>query len=79
MLFPFEAVTREVKQMSGFWSFQLDDKEEELKDEWFYHGLPNPEIMAVPSSVNEIMKDSSKRNFMTFGMKEISTYPALER
>ncbi|MCP4749376.1 MAG: beta-glucuronidase [Proteobacteria bacterium] len=62
MLYPRESETREVKDLSGLWGFQVDFNNEGRKAEWYRKPLPNPIEMAVPASYNDIVQDAAVRD-----------------
>ena len=64
MLFPIENETREIKDLSGIWSFKVDWKDEGFKKEWFKRRLEATINMPVPSSYNDITQESAIRDFV---------------
>lgn len=69
-LFPWESPSREVKDVSGIWSFRADlspDRNRGFEQEWFKSPLAEtgPVIdMPVPSSYNDITQDAKIRDFI---------------
>jgi hypothetical protein len=57
LLLPQRTATRDVIDLSGFWQFQLDPKEEGEANRWFDR-LPAPRAIAVPCSWNELFDDA---------------------
>src|SRR5689334_25276474 len=53
LLLPQRTATRDLIDLSGFWQFQLDPKEEGEANRWFDR-LPAPRTIAVPCSWNEL-------------------------
>lgn len=52
MLYPILNDARALIDLSGVWSFQLDDGTG-FEEEWMKKPLPNPECIAVPASYND--------------------------
>jgi len=57
LLLPQRNATRDVIDLSGFWQFQLDPKDEGEANRWFDR-LPAPRTIAVPCSWNELFDDA---------------------
>jgi beta-glucuronidase len=57
LLLPQRNATRDLVDLSGFWQFQLDPKDEGEAARWFDH-LPSPRQIAVPCSWNELFDDA---------------------
>ncbi|WP_299520754.1 beta-glucuronidase [uncultured Serinicoccus sp.] len=63
MLRPQDTATRERKNLSGLWDFQLDLQGEGRDQHWFAGRLPQARRMAVPASFNDLMTDHQTRDF----------------
>ena len=61
LLYPQQNLSRNLRDLSGLWQFQLDPKEEGEAGGWF-HALPAPRTIAVPCSWNELFDDA--RNYL---------------
>ena len=57
LLYPRQNAHRGLVDLSGFWQFQLDPKEEGEAARWF-DGLPAPRTIAVPCSWNDLFDDA---------------------
>jgi len=57
LLYPRQNQHRSVLDLSGFWQFQLDPKDEGEAARWF-SGLPAPRTIAVPCSWNDLFDDA---------------------
>ncbi len=65
MLYPRESETRELKDLSGVWSFRTDPEGAGMDGRWYESGLEPPTIeMPVPSSYNDITQDASIRDLV---------------
>ncbi|TRY57227.1 hypothetical protein DNTS_003300 [Danionella cerebrum] len=70
MLFPIDSLSREVKDLSGLWSFRADlslNRNRGFEQEWFKSPLAEtgPVLdMPVPSSFNDITQDARIRDFI---------------
>ncbi|XP_009299404.1 beta-glucuronidase [Danio rerio] len=70
MLFPRDSPSREVKDVSGLWSFRADlsdNRNRGFEEQWFSRPLEEtgPVIdMPVPSSYNDITQDAKIRDFV---------------
>ncbi|XP_056313201.1 beta-glucuronidase [Danio aesculapii] len=70
MLFPIDSPSREVKDVSGLWSFRADlsdNRNRGFEEQWFSRPLEEtgPVIdMPVPSSYNDITQDAKIRDFI---------------
>uniref|UniRef100_A0A673GVQ6 Beta-glucuronidase n=1 Tax=Sinocyclocheilus rhinocerous TaxID=307959 RepID=A0A673GVQ6_9TELE len=70
MLFPTESPSREVKDVSGLWSFRADlspERSRGFEQQWYKSPLAEtgPVIdMPVPSSFNDITQDAKIRDFI---------------
>jgi beta-glucuronidase len=62
MLYPQESESREVKDLSGIWNFQVDKLGAGHRETWFANPLKNPIPMPVPSSYNDITQDATVRD-----------------
>ena len=62
-LYPRESCTRQVKDLSGLWEFQMDKAHTGRQNGW-ENGLPHSIPMAVPSSFNDIFTDKDSRDFV---------------
>lgn len=62
MLYPQENETREVKDLSGIWSFRADRGGQGRKEEWFRAPLVKSIPMPVPASFNDLTQDISLRD-----------------
>ncbi|MDR2674696.1 MAG: beta-glucuronidase [Opitutaceae bacterium] len=64
MLYPIDSETREVKELSGIWEFQLDPDDAGLKERWFEQPRLPGEIlpMPVPASYNDITTEARVRD-----------------
>jgi beta-glucuronidase len=63
MLYPRESETREVKGLSGLWTFRADTEDVGYDEKWFAGGLPGPtRTMPVPASYNDITQDVGLRD-----------------
>lgn len=56
MLAPQTNTFRAVSDLSGLWDFQIDPLAEGESADWI-HGLPEPSLMAVPGSWNELRSE----------------------
>ena len=57
LLYPRQNQHRSVMDLSGFWQFQLDPKDEGEAARW-WEGLKAPRTIAVPCSWNELFDDA---------------------
>ncbi|HEY8234059.1 MAG TPA: beta-glucuronidase [Vicinamibacteria bacterium] len=57
LLYPRQNAHRGLVDLSGFWQFQLDPKEEGEAARWF-DALPAPRTVAVPCSWNDLFDDA---------------------
>jgi len=57
LLYPRQNAHRGVLDLSGFWQFQLDPRDEGEAASWF-RGLPAPRTIAVPCSWNDLFDDA---------------------
>jgi beta-glucuronidase len=57
MLYPQQNDVRNLYDLSGFWSFQLDPRDVGQAEGWF-NGLSNPRTIAVPASWNDQFQDT---------------------
>jgi len=62
MLYPVENAIREIKDLSGLWSFKVDTHHEGFTNEWFKLRLTDAIEMPVPASYNDITTDKSIRD-----------------
>ncbi len=62
MLYPRESETRQVKDLSGVWGFQVDRKGEGHKKTWYASPLGDTQPMPVPASYNDITQDRTIRD-----------------
>lgn len=62
MLYPRESETREIKDLSGVWSFKVDRKNEGRAKKWHSRPLSGAISMPVPASYNDITQDASIRD-----------------
>jgi beta-glucuronidase len=56
MIYPQSNSHRQVKDISGFWDFRFDRKNEGLKKKWF-KGLAKTQPLAVPASWNDQLEE----------------------
>jgi len=62
MLYPQESESREVKDLSGLWSFRADQAGRGHVDRWFASPLTDTIVMPVPASYNDLTQDISLRD-----------------
>ncbi|MEO8615007.1 MAG: beta-glucuronidase, partial [Luteolibacter sp.] len=62
MLYPQENESREVKDLSGVWSFRVDRNASGHRDAWFATPLVETMPMPVPCSYNDMTQDASIRD-----------------
>ncbi len=61
-LYPFETETREAKDLSGIWNFRPDSKGVGRKEKWHLGQWSESQMMAVPSSYNDVSQDVALRD-----------------
>jgi len=61
-MYPRESETREVKNLSGIWSFKLDKEGCGRKEEWFTRPLEETRLMPVPASYNDVTQEAEIRD-----------------
>ncbi len=74
-LYPQQNAHRNLCDLGGLWSFQLDPQEIGEKDGWF-SGLPAPRNIAVPASWNEQFEDTRDYLGVAWYLKRIVVPPA---
>ena len=74
-LYPQQNAHRNLFDLSGLWSFQLDPQEIGEKDGWF-HALPAPRSIAVPASWNEQFEDTRDYLGVAWYLRRITVPPA---
>ena len=57
MLRPRESVTRDVRTLDGLWSFTLDPDGVGRQEQWWDAELPDPVLVPVPASYNDVLVD----------------------
>jgi beta-glucuronidase len=62
MLYPRESESRELKELNGLWEFQADPGGAGRAAGWFRDALPDPQLMAVPASYNDLTQDAALRD-----------------
>lgn len=62
MLYPVNTVTRRVISLNGMWKFKLDPKSEGIKKGWI-NGLPNADLIPMPSSFADLYTDKDIREY----------------
>jgi beta-glucuronidase len=62
MLYPVENAIREIKDLSGVWSFKVDTRSEGYRHSWFASRLNDAMEMPVPASYNDITTDRAIRD-----------------
>jgi beta-glucuronidase len=75
LLYPRQNQHRSVLDLSGFWQFQLDPKDEGEAARWFA-GLPAPRIIAVPCSWNDLFDDARDYLGLAWYRTEVWVPPA---
>ena len=63
MLRPQDSATRERKRLDGLWDFRIDHDGVGTEQGWQSGELPDPRQMAVPASYNELVTESTDREF----------------
>ncbi len=63
MLRPENTPTREKVSLDGLWDFKLDWDRVGRDEKWQEVGIPDPEVMAVPASFNDLVTDGAEREF----------------
>ncbi len=71
LLYPRQNQHRSVLDLSGFWQFQLDPKEEGEAARW-WDALPSPRTIAVPCSWNDLFDDA--RDYLGLAWYRIETW-----
>ncbi len=74
-LYPQQNAHRNLFDLTGLWSFQLDPQEIGEKEGWF-RGLPAPRNIAVPASWNEQFEDTRDYLGIAWYLKRIVVPPA---
>jgi beta-galactosidase/beta-glucuronidase len=74
-LYPQQNAYRNLFDLSGLWSFQLDPQEIGEKDGWF-RALPAPRSIAVPASWNEQFEDTRDYLGVAWYLRRIVVPPA---
>jgi len=74
-LYPQQNAHRNLFDLGGLWSFQLDPQEIGEKDGWF-SGLPAPRNIAVPASWNEQFEDTRDYLGVAWYLRRIVVPPA---
>lgn len=62
LLYPRFTAKRKVLDLSGMWRFQFDVDSKAAEEQWKY-GLPEADLIPVPSSFNDVFTDKEKREF----------------
>ena len=62
MLYPQESESREIKDLSGIWSFKADREGRGIAEQWYASPLRDSIAMPVPASYNDITQDASLRD-----------------
>lgn len=62
MLYPIENGLREIKDISGIWSFKADTEDKGFSEEWYKHNIRDTIQMPVPSSYNDVTQDMALRD-----------------
>ncbi|MFT3784187.1 MAG: beta-glucuronidase [Nibricoccus sp.] len=62
MLYPQESESREVKDLSGIWTFRVDKTNRGHAEQWFERPLTETIEMPVPASYNDITQDVTIRD-----------------
>jgi beta-glucuronidase len=62
MLYPRESESREIKDLSGIWSFKLDKESKGYEKRWYKKELTNTIMMPVPASYNDITQKKEIRD-----------------
>ena len=75
LLCPRQNQHRSVLDLSGFWQFQLDPKDEGEAARWF-DGLPAPRTIAVPCSWNDLFDDARDYLGLAWYRTEVWVPPA---
>ena len=57
MLYPQENEFREIKNLSGWWKFKLDKKQEGLNELWYLSSLEDSILIPVPSNYKDFLID----------------------
>jgi len=60
MLYPQENEFREIKNLSGWWKFKLDKKQEGLNELWYLSSLEDSILIPVPSNYKDFLIDRIK-------------------
>lgn len=66
MLYPIENRVREVKDLSGIWSFKVDKDNCGMADRWYEAPLQEAALMAVPSSYNDLVTEAAEREHVGY-------------
>src|SRR5882672_9980219 len=74
-LYPQQNAHRNLFDLSGLWSFQLDPQEIGERDGW-QRGLPSPRSIAVPASWNEQFEDTRDYLGVAWYLRRIVVPPA---
>ena len=74
-LYPQQNARRNLCDLSGLWSFQLDPQDSGEKDGWF-RALPAPRSIAVPASWNEQFEDARDYLGVAWYLRRIVVPPA---
>jgi len=64
ILYPVENTIREVKDLSGIWSFKPDTCARGREEGWYRQIMKDTILMPVPSSYNDITQDAFLRDFI---------------
>ncbi len=64
MLYPKMTASRNLLNLSGIWNFKADYQEKGYEEKWYEKGLEKYELMAVPSSYNDITIEARLRDFV---------------
>lgn len=62
LLYPIDNGIREVKELSGIWEFQVDDRNVGRTERWYEAPLKGTMPMPVPSSYNDLSTDPAVRD-----------------
>ena len=74
-LYPQQNAHRNLSDLCGLWSFQLDPREVGERDGWF-RALPAPRSIAVPASWNEQFEDTRDYLGVAWYLRRITVPPA---
>ncbi len=74
MLYPRPSETRQVVDLSGIWSFKLDQPGETLSEQWARQPLDETEPMPVPASYNDICQTIAGRDHVGWAWYEREFY-----